>query len=70
MANLIMGVVVVVLLLALFVVAWILFGEREPQMPSPVELDAMACSQMREQGWAEEEIKQYMDESGGYYDKD
>lgn len=70
MVDLLLGIVVVVLLLVLFVVAWILFGEREPQMPSPVELDAMTCSQMREQGWTEEEIKQYMDESGGHYDKD
>lgn len=41
-----------------------------PKAPSRSELDAMACSQMREQGWTEEEIKNYMDECGGYYDKD
>lgn len=69
MATLLMGIVIVVLLFGLLVMSWILFVAKPPKMPSPVELDEMACSQMREQGWTEEEIKKYMDESGGYYDK-
>jgi len=60
----------IIMFLFLLILGWVLFVAKPPEMPSPVELDAMACSQMREQGWTEEEIKAYMDESGGYYDRD
>lgn len=59
----------IALFVLLLVVGWVLV-EKPPKMPFSAELDAMACSQMREQGWTEEEIKAYMDECGGCYDRD
>lgn len=33
------------------------------------DLDELTCQQMREQGWAEGEIRQFMDKNCGYYSK-
>lgn len=64
-----MGIIALIIVLAtlVFLVAMVVYGDG-PDMPSPSELDAMACTQMREQGWTEDEIEKYMDDCGGYYD--
>ena len=45
----------------------------QPKDMSPkdwMDIDFMACDQMRDSGWTEEEIKRFMDDNNGYYDKD
>ena len=55
---------------AIFVLSVAMIFINEPAMPSKYELDEIACSQMRDSGWTEEEIKEFMDKNGGYYDRD
>lgn len=54
------------------IVAMVILGACPEDFDStdPIELDKIACEQMREEGISEEEIKQFMDETGGYYDRD
>ncbi len=44
-----------------------LSGAGNSQPLSQFELDESMCYQMRKQGYSEEEIKKFMEDSGGYY---
>lgn len=57
--------VIVLSIVLLAAVLWLALGEK-PESPSPWELDAQACDQMRESGWSEEEIEAHMTRYGGW----
>lgn len=40
-----------------------------PTTQSQMDLDHQTCQQLREAGWTEYQIKQFMDDFEGYYDE-
>ena len=43
---------------------------HQPTSEEMMDWDFRGCEQMRESGWTETEIKEFMDKTNGYYDKD
>lgn len=55
-------------LMMLLIVCFALYSICNPPASiSSYELDETTCWQMRESGWTETEIEEWMDANGGYY---
>lgn len=59
-----------ILIILLSALVSLITYNHQPTSKEMMDWDFRGCEQMRGSDWSEEEIKEFMDKTRGYYDKD